>query len=196
MLYYFRSIFSSSPRVLLVSFKKFYCHCAVGRTIGKTSGPGRRHRCHHHEVTEGFGPVALITDSKLDLIYSPQNVVQTLCQLLRGCHLWWLHRRGGPVPGLGTLPSDTSGFAGRWNWDQHRAGRLQQNERKRSPHCAQQKKLSKMMSYEIISLSSTMVLPPRKEPKEALARFNCYLKGKRCLLSPPPFFLSVPFFVF
>lgn len=135
--------------------------------MGQPSGPRRPHRCHHHQVTEGFGPVALNTESKLDLTYSPQNV--------------------------GTLPSATSGFAGRWNRDQHRAGRTQQNHRKRFAHCAQQKKLFKMMAYEIIS---AMVLPPRKEPKAALAHFNCYLKGSGAFSLPLPSFSPSLFFVF
>lgn len=87
---------SSSPRVLLVSLKKFYCHCAVGRTIGKIRGPRHSPRCQRRQDLAR----RLQEQSQSSTWFTaPPNLVQTLCQLLRWCQLWWLHCWAGLGPG-------------------------------------------------------------------------------------------------
>lgn len=111
---------SSSPRVLLVSLKKFYCHCAVGRTIGKIRGPRHSPRCQRRQDLAR----RLQEQSKLDLIYSPPKLgtdtvpapqmVSTVVTSLLG----WPWAR---LLQLRILPGDISGFAWRCNSEQHRA---------------------------------------------------------------------------
>lgn len=47
--------------------------------VGSPTGASET-RC----LKTGFDPVALVTESKLNLIYSPPDLAQTLCQPLRG----------------------------------------------------------------------------------------------------------------
>lgn len=115
------AFFSSSPRVLLVSLKKFYCHCAVGRTIGKIRGPRHSHQCQRRQdlaqrlqeqsqsSTWFTAPPKLGTDT----LPAPQMVSTVVTSLLG-----WPWAR---LLQLRILPGDISGFAWRCNSDQHRA---------------------------------------------------------------------------
>lgn len=99
------AFFSTSPRALLVSSKKFYSHCAMGRTTGeaeRTIGEAeaappvpRQGGGQRQDLAQGLQGQS----QSSGWFTAPQAGHGTLCQLLGWCQGWWLHRRGGAGPG-------------------------------------------------------------------------------------------------
>lgn len=90
MLYYFMSIFLVVlPGFFWSLLKSFTATVLWEEQLVKSENRDSPTGANEtRQPKAGFGPVALVSESKLDLIYSPQNLVQTLCQLLRWCQLW------------------------------------------------------------------------------------------------------------
>lgn len=151
------------------------------------------------KVSEGrIWPGGSSKSQSLTLIYSPPNLAQTWCQLLRWCQLWWVNCWGGLGPGSsswgyclvtsvslhgGVIQTSTVRWEAAASWQETFCS----FERLLCTTC---KTFKKMMRGEVISLVGTMVFPSHKKSGKALAHFNYHLEGSGAFPLPLPFFFS------
>lgn len=146
------------PGFLWSLSKRFYCHCAMGGTIGKIRRPRQPHQCQWNKVAEGrIWPSGSNNGVKPQPDLKPPPTWYRYCASFSHGVNCGNSTAGVALCQLRKLPGDISGFAWRCNSAQHHmlggCSLTRGNFAHLRGSCAQQAKLYKMMHHLTITNS-------------------------------------------